>query len=827
MTIAKKNSTNKNRESKNTKRPKIKIDPPQSPPSVNPPLSISTQSLTVKQGVIPPVQTVVYIHGINNKPMASILKCQWDHALFDLDLGDRSRMAYWVNRHYYPEPLRASCADGDMIEDPEISMKDGGIMALAAGDVVDEEALIAQEIGLLTQDEAKQQWLGSIAQTMLHQTRKELQQLDSQQIQTYDFGVRAFPLPSFMERILMRGITRLFIRDVNDFFFHPERREQMEQSLIERLDAGGGPFVVIAHSQGSMIAYNVLRQLSKNQCDVRLFVTIGSPLGIEEVKDVFKQWIGSKKKLPVPDCVDRWVNVAERLDPVAADNDISDEYRPHDKIKNYSGLLLNPDSIRHPHSATGYLKTDAVRREVGAAVGNAFQQAVGRSVIARDLANSLEDSPRQQRHHTLIQLATDDAVIHPDAMNLNTQRKQLIDAIEKMIRPDVKQAEIEPLRHYVSARLTRSEIEQLRTQFSHLNIKRVWRDAEKTALLNQSIHTVQAHTAHLGYAASGKNISWAVLDTGIRGDHPHFERYNNIVSQWDCTKKGPAREIERQKFNDLDRQGHGTHVAGIIAGYNEIPLSEGDEPQIFSGIAPQATLYGFKVLDDVGNGRDSWIIKALDHIAELNEKAGQLVIQGVNLSLGGAFDPSVYGCGHTPICQELRRLWHQGVLVCLAAGNEGYAMLQTARQPVPANMDLSIGDPANLEEAIAVGSIHKSKPHTYGVSFFSSRGPTADGRRKPDLVAPGESILSAYHGFVRRRSTNYSAEDLYIEMSGTSMAAPHVSGILAAFLSVRREFIGYPDKVKKMLLENCTDLERDPYIQGYGMPNLVKMLANS
>lgn len=64
-------------------------------------------------------------------------------------------------------------------------------------------------------------------------------------------------------------------------------------------------------------------------------------------------------------------------------------------------------------------------------------------------------------------------------------------------------------------------------------------------------------------------------------------------------------------------------------------------------------------------------------------------------------------------------------------------------------------------------------------------------------------------------------------MSGTSMATPHVSGLLAAFLSVRREFLGYPDRVKRILLDSCTDLGRDAYVQGAGLPNLIKMLSNT
>ncbi len=121
-----------------------------------------------------------------------------------------------------------------------------------------------------------------------------------------------------------------------------------------------------------------------------------------------------------------------------------------------------------------------------------------------------------------------------------------------------------------------------------------------------------------------------------------------------------------------------------------------------------------------------------------------------------------------------------------------------------------------------MGSVHKSSPHSYGISYFSSRGPTADGRYKPDLVAPGEKILSAHHGFVVEDPGTWM-----VEMSGTSMAAAHVSGLIAAFLSVRREFIGAPDRVKQLVLAQCLDLQRDRYMQGSGLPSLMRMLGGT
>ncbi|MDY6982591.1 MAG: S8 family peptidase [Pseudomonadota bacterium] len=758
-------------------------------------------------GLPPDVLTVVYVHGIGNKPIASILKSQWDTALFNAPMSDRTRLAYWVNRERYPVPEPGTCASRDeIIEEGVVSY---GIRS--AG--LDDELLDKHEL-----DPAQRRTMAALELKLL----ASLEPVSGP-------GVKVLPGEK-LRAWVTRAIAKRFLHDVQDFFYDDKRRELMETIVRERLLVGGGPFIVIGHSQGSMIAYNVLRKLTKEDCDVRLFLTLGSPLGLQEVQDVL-DGMHPDLGLKVPECVDRWENFAERLDPVALDNDFAKEYAPNSRnvaIHNTSGYKLNPEWSTNPHSATGYLRIPEVRKLVRDTAGSAFFNLLGyNQVLTKDLVADLEDNPWEHRHPTLIQLVASTGAGHDGT--LDDVRQRIESRITDLLTPrniDVEDARIQHMRHFIAADLTRTEIEALRTLHSDLKIARVWRNARKRALMHQSTHTIQVKTANMGYGALGHDIGWAVLDTGIAGGHPHFAQFDTLVKQWDCTVRGAPKELQpgSAASNTLDGNGHGTHVAAVIAGGMTLRDEHG-QPIDLHGLAPRAKLYGFKVLEDDGNGEDAWIIKALDIIAGLNERAGKLVIQGVNLSLGGNFDPSVYGCGHTPLCQELRRLWRQGVLVCLAAGNEGYTTLESQDGPVPANMDLSIGDPANLNEAITVGSIHKTNPHTYGVSYFSSRGPTADGRMKPELVAPGENILSASHKWPRKASQD--ARDYYVEMSGTSMATPHVSGLLAAFLSARREFIGYPEKVKELLLAHCTDLERDRYIQGRGMPNLVKMLMNT
>lgn len=761
-------------------------------------------------------RTIIYVHGIGNKPSPEVLKCQWDEALFGFSLGERSRLAYWVNRIFYPAPSKATCKMADATQDGSPAEATGLAIRAIADPAQGVEPLLPEEATKKKERDA----LENIAREALENTATP-----GNAITVADFQTRVLPLPKPLRDFITRRITRTLLKDVHEFLFVEERRKAMRESLLARLRTGGGPFVVIAHSQGSMVAYDVLSSLPADDFRIDLFITIGSPLGLQEVQDQLKAITGQTRGLAVPACVKRWVNVADPLDPVCADKQLASDYAPTNGVRVHDVLRWNTDSPRDPHSGSGYLRLPDVRTEVRAAIDRELFQRIAPFTIARDLVCRMESGDHEERHPVLIELRDQWDPGHPHR-TADEVRSQVVAWIKKSLQESapnltVEDIDLEELSSYVSAQLTRSEVERMTDELRLESVYRIFQNARKRALLDESINVLQAATAHRGYESRGQGITWAVLDSGIDPLHPHFHYgtpRSNIGHVFDCTGTGKIVEWDAKKNPDagIDRNGHGTHVAGIIGGgVSELGIS---------GIAPSVSLVSYKVLGDDGRGSDAKVIKALDHIYEINRNATSPIIHGVNLSLGGAFDPEVFGCGDTPICKQLRRLWRQGVVVVLAAGNEGYIELQQGDEAIGVNADLSIGDPANLEESIAVGSIHKSKPHLYGVSYFSSRGPTADGRCKPDVVAPGERILSCRAG---ANPAVLQKKNLYVAMSGTSMAAPHVSGIVAAFLSVRREFIGYPDRLKEILLNACTDLKRDRMHQGAGMPNLVKMLLSS
>lgn len=287
---------------------------------------------------------------------------------------------------------------------------------------------------------------------------------------------------------------------------------------------------------------------------------------------------------------------------------------------------------------------------------------------------------------------------------------------------------------------------------------------------------------------------------------------------------------------------HGTHVAGILAAdwrvsdsvprksdaeennnaaedggeeeNNEdfpLPRNSGD----LTGVCPEIELYDLRVLDNQGNGNEFAIMSALQFIRYLNNRTDFVAVHGANLSFSIQHDVANYACGRTPVCVESELLVKNGVVVVAAAGNSGRARYLT---PAGAHDDgfraVSITDPGNTASVVTVGSTHRGEPHSYGVSYFSSRGPTGDGRSKPDLVAPGEKILSTVPG----------NSDAWLD--GTSMAAPHVSGAAALIMARYPEFIGQPEQIKRILCESATDLGRERYYQGAGLLDILRAMQS-
>jgi serine protease AprX len=416
---------------------------------------------------------------------------------------------------------------------------------------------------------------------------------------------------------------------------------------------------------------------------------------------------------------------------------------------------------------------------------------------------------------------------------------------------------------YFRAELTQAEIlrlvdaDQREPDAGRRAIYRVWPDFPVHPLIDTSCATVKADAARRSFDATGRGITWAVLDSGIDAGHHHFHRYETLKGDVaglhrDFTKPGEATLGDAL----VDNFGHGTHVAGIIAGGLPAKLPRGsslrvvervfdparpDTPrvqdrtvgrsEVLAGMARETKLVSLKVLDDRGNGQSMNVLRALEYVRKDVNGYGKLLrIHGVNLSLGYEFDPKWFACGQSPICAEVDRLVRSGVVVVVAAGNTGYGSLTSLARQTNVGLTMTINDPGNAALAITVGATHRDMPHTYGVSYFSSKGPTGDGRLKPDLVAPGERITSCAAGkalasaFPDGKAPPPAKMAVYVEDSGTSMAAPHVSGAVANLLSIRREFIGRPDEVKRVFCESATSLGRERYFEGHGLVDLMRAI---
>lgn len=389
-----------------------------------------------------------------------------------------------------------------------------------------------------------------------------------------------------------------------------------------------------------------------------------------------------------------------------------------------------------------------------------------------------------------------------------------------------------------------------------------------TTALDRSVAAVKGDAAKAVFNVRCADIAWAIVDSGIEATHPAFLRADGtsrvvktldfshirkIVSLDNLHPQAPGFKGRLQELLDQPRlqpmteadatelltslaldadndrpinwarveslieidprtrppASHGTHVAGILGADGTCGGTRTDLP---SGMCPDIMLYDLRVVGTGASQEDTEfaIIAALQYVRYLNESRSFMSIHGVNLSLSIRHDVRNFACGRTPICNECERLVESGVVVVAAAGNLGYQSFQTRDGSFDSYAAFSITDPGNADGAITVGATHRSWPHTYGVSFFSSRGPTGDGRMKPDLVAPGERIHSTVPGHDWK------------DMDGTSMAAPHVSGAAAMLMARYPEMIGRPRRIKSILCETATDLGREPSFQGRGMLDVLR-----
>ncbi|MGS0688325.1 S8 family serine peptidase [Nakamurella sp. GG22] len=362
-----------------------------------------------------------------------------------------------------------------------------------------------------------------------------------------------------------------------------------------------------------------------------------------------------------------------------------------------------------------------------------------------------------------------------------------------------------------------------------------------------SFATVKADAVKRLFNVSTTDQTWAIIDGGINASHPAFRsasgQDSRIVETFDLTKitddklqflasgKGPIDHLvdvvqscavpawRSDKATGYRKPvtSHGTHVAGILAGR---------VPGEFEGLCPEMQLWDFRVLSDNSEGNESRVLLALRFIRQLNTRNRDLMIVGTNMSISLGYNPKNHACGWTPVCEEVRNLVRSGVIVVAAAGNAGYQTnapadgladgsgASTVRSKGTGFGMISVTDPGNTEEAITVGSTHQVDPYRYGTSYFSGRGPTADGRIKPDLLAPGEHVLGPV-GSVG-----------YMFLDGTSQAAPHVSGAAAILIARYPELIGQPERIKKILSDTATDLGRDRYFQGHGLVDLLRAVQS-
>ncbi|MCX6138415.1 MAG: S8 family serine peptidase [Ignavibacteriales bacterium] len=268
-------------------------------------------------------------------------------------------------------------------------------------------------------------------------------------------------------------------------------------------------------------------------------------------------------------------------------------------------------------------------------------------------------------------------------------------------------------------------------------------------------------------SVTGRGVRVGIIDTGIDYNHEALGGGKGVVVSG-------GYDFVNNDADPMDDNGHGTHVAGIIAGNSSMLHSR----------APGAKLYAYKVLDNAGNGLMSTVLAGL-------EQAIKDSMNVINMSLGSsAGDP------FDPLSEAVNRAVESGIVVVVAAGNSGE--------------NGSIGSPAAAELALTIGAVDAGN----AIASFSSKGPT---NRiygiKPDVMAPGVAILSAKMG------------GGYVQMTGTSMAAPYAAGYAAALRELHPDWSA--GDIRSAIVGSAQDLGQSVFSQGSGRIDTARLFLHT
>jgi len=323
------------------------------------------------------------------------------------------------------------------------------------------------------------------------------------------------------------------------------------------------------------------------------------------------------------------------------------------------------------------------------------------------------------------------------------------------------------------------------------NIARIFLDKRYHVRLNESVPIIKPPrewenvVRYFGYSINGSGVKIAILDTGIDKHHPDLDDLDDNPATNDS--KVIAEESFTNEDHTWDGFGHGTHCASIAAGTGQASSYK------FIGVAPGAYLLNGKVLTDAGWGYESWIISGVEWAVNKGAHV-------ISMSLGS----DVNGDGTDPLSMAIDWATDQGVVVVVAAGNAGLGGMFT------------VGIPGVARKAITVCATTK----TDVVADFSSQGLTADLRLKPDVCAPGVSIIAA-----RANGTSMGTpiDNYYTMASGTSMATPHVAGAAALIIQAHPDW--GPIMVKSALMGYAKSLSNERlWRQGAGRINVCKSI---